>query len=96
MTNFRKLCAELKAALQHRNILTHAEMELIARARAALSQEGADTEPDVDYILKLAKIIRDVDGNHDKGAAALAEAILSHPDSRWTPALPLPQLEIEA
>ena len=33
-------------------------------------------EPD---ILHLAEIIRNVDGNHDKGAAALAEAILSHP-----------------
>lgn len=31
---------------------------------------------------RLAAIIRDVDGNHDKGAAALAEAILSHPDWR--------------
>jgi hypothetical protein len=39
--------------------------------------------PEVDDILRLAAIIRRVDGNHDKGAAALAEAILSHPDSRW-------------
>ena len=30
----------------------------------------------------LALIIREVDGNHDKGSAALAEAILSHPDWR--------------
>jgi hypothetical protein len=47
--------------------------------------------PEVDDILRLAAIIRRVDGNHDKGAAALAEAILSHPDSRWQHAQPEPQ-----
>jgi hypothetical protein len=47
--------------------------------------------PEVDDILRLAAIIRRVDGNHDKGAAALAEAILSHPDSRWQHAKPEPQ-----
>jgi hypothetical protein len=36
--------------------------------------------PCVGHVLRLAEIIRAVDGNHDKGAAALAEAILSHPD----------------
>jgi hypothetical protein len=36
--------------------------------------------PRVGHILRLAEIIREVDGNHDKGAAALAEAILSHSD----------------
>jgi hypothetical protein len=30
-------------------------------------------------ILRLAEIIREVDGKHDLGAAALAEAILAHP-----------------
>ena len=35
--------------------------------------------PRIGHILRLAEIIREVDGNHDKGAAALAEAILSHP-----------------
>jgi hypothetical protein len=30
----------------------------------------------------LAAIIREVDGSHDKGAAALAEAILDHPAAR--------------
>ena len=39
--------------------------------------------PRVGHILRLAEIIREVDGNHDKGAGALAEAILSHPGSRW-------------
>lgn len=38
---------------------------------------------DVDDILTLAAIIREVDGGNKKGAAALAEAILSHPDSLW-------------
>ena len=42
---------------------------------------------DTDHILKLAEIIREVDGNHRLGAAALAEAILSHPASRWNPAV---------
>lgn len=36
-------------------------------------------EPSVDHVLTLAAIIREVDGNHSLGAAALAEAILSHP-----------------
>ena len=36
------------------------------------------TEPDVDLILALAAIIREVDGNHSLGAASLAEAILGH------------------
>ena len=42
--------------------------------------------PDTDHILKLALIIREVDGGNRLGAAALAEAILSHPGSRWSPA----------
>ena len=37
------------------------------------------TEPDVNLILALAAIIREVDGNHSLGAASLAEAILKHP-----------------
>ena len=46
---------------------------------------------DIDHILKLAEIIREVDGNHSLGAAVLAEAILSHPGSRWSPAVePVP------
>ena len=40
-----------------------------------------------DHILKLAEIIREVDGGNRLGAAALAEAILSHPGSRWSPAV---------
>jgi hypothetical protein len=68
---------------------THA---LAAEARALLDQpEPQGPMPEVDDILRLAAIIRRVDGNHDKGAAALAEAILSHPDSRWQHAQPEPQ-----
>jgi len=33
----------------------------------------------VEHILILADIIREVDGSHSLGAAALAEAILDHP-----------------
>jgi hypothetical protein len=47
--------------------------------------------PRVGHILRLAEIIREVDGNHDKGTAALAEAILSHPGSRWQPSTPISQ-----
>jgi len=61
----------------------------IAATRAALAQpEEEGLPPRVGHILRLAAIICRVDGNHDKGAAALAEAILSHPDSRWQPAQP--------
>jgi hypothetical protein len=63
---------------------------------------GAPVPPDVDHILRLADIIRAVDGNHDKGAAALAEAILSHPDfgkTDWGYAQAIPErqeLEVAA
>ena len=64
----------------------------VSRTRAALAQpEPAGLPPRVGHILRLAEIIREVDGNHDKGAAALAEAILSHPGSRWQPSTPTSQ-----
>jgi hypothetical protein len=63
--------------------------ELAAALEAKPEPQGP--MPEVDDILRLAAIIRRVDGNHDKGAAALAEAILSHPDSRWQHAKPEPQ-----
>ena len=43
--------------------------------------------PSVGHILRLAEIIREVDGNHSLGAAALAEAILSHPQVDMVPSL---------
>ena len=51
----------------------------LARARALLAEPEAGEVPRIGHILRLAEIIREVDGRHDKGAAALAEAILSHP-----------------
>ncbi len=54
-------------------------------------------EPDIEHIYALAAIIREVDGAHSLGAAALAEAILSHPASQWGPVLPVPnKAELEA
>ena len=54
-------------------------------------------EPDVEHIHALAAIIREMDGAHSLGAAALAEAILSHPASQWGPTLPVPsKAELEA
>ena len=96
MTDFRALCAEL-VELDQAEPGDYANWRqnwnaAIARARAALAQpEPQGPMPEVDDILRLAAIIRRVDGNHDKGAAALAEAILSHPDSRWQHAQPEPQ-----
>jgi hypothetical protein len=94
---FRALCAELLSEIQalRRAVADEVgcsspEPSVMARARASLAQpepQGPMPEPDVDDILRLAAIIRRVDGNHDKGAAALAEAILSHPGSRWSPTI---------
>jgi hypothetical protein len=72
-----------------------ADVVLRLKAWAALAQpEPERLPPRVGHILRLAEIIREVDGNHDKGAAALAEAILSHPGSRWSPTIePVPVAE---
>lgn len=52
----------------------------LADLRIALAAEPpAPAEPDTDAVLSLAAIIRRVDGSNSLGAAALAEAILSHP-----------------
>jgi hypothetical protein len=93
---FRALCAELADDLEMSDWpykLKEVFRADIARARAALEAqpEPQGPMPEVDDILRLAAIIRRVDGNHDKSAAALAEAILSHPDSRWQHAQPEPQ-----
>ena len=53
-------------------------------ARAALAKDS-----DVDDVLKLAAIIRKVDGSHRLGAAALAEAILARWNRPATPPAPL-------
>ena len=93
MTNFRALCAEL-VYLDEEEVSdwTRKWADAVKRTKAALAQpEPQGLMPEVDDILRLAAIIRRVDGNHDKGAAALAEAILRHPDSRWQHAQPEPQ-----
>jgi hypothetical protein len=61
--------------------------ELIKFARAIIAcaiatpapEELEPNDPDVGRILRLAEIVREVDGKHELGAAALAEAILAHP-----------------
>jgi hypothetical protein len=58
---------------QHLNVL-HGEPDPRAAATAS-----PGLPPRVGHILRLAEIIREVDGTHDLGAAALAEAILAHP-----------------
>jgi hypothetical protein len=101
MTDWRERCAELAEALCGYT-LSQDDCLLVDRTHAELAQSVADatqpTQPEpegvpprVGHILRLAEIIREVDGNHDKGAAALAEAILSHSGSRWSPAIePVP------
>jgi hypothetical protein len=96
---FRALCAELTDRLEHAITSVNADSyyrenrDAVDRARTALEAqpEPQGPMPEVDDILHLAAIICRVDGNHDKGAAALAEAILSHPDSRWQHAQPEPE-----
>ena len=96
MTNpdYRAMCAELLAVFDSYDDESNLvgifddmkanKNDLLDRARALLAApEGTDGEvPRIGHILRLAEIIREVDGKHDKGAAALAEAILSHPGIR--------------
>jgi hypothetical protein len=62
--------------------LAWAQVRAIAMERKAALLAESDAGDETGRILRLAEIIRDVDGNHDKGAAALAESILSHPGIR--------------
>ena len=83
------------AAILRDGVMQPIEEVIAALNAAELSQpEPGGLPPRVGHILRLAEIIREVDGNHDKGAAALAEAILSHPGSRWSPTIePVPVAE---
>jgi hypothetical protein len=92
-TGWRALCEELADELTGYKVANPMHCRaLLDRARADLAQpEPAGLPPRVGHILRLAEIIREVDGNHDKGAAALAEAILSHPGSRWQSSLAQPE-----
>jgi len=97
MNDFPKLCAELVEDVSYLlgcvddgdidpACIAECRQDL-ARARAALSEP---LPPRVGHVLRLAEIIRELDGNHDKGADALAEAILSHPGIADVPALSEP------
>ena len=82
--DYRAMCAELIDALAEWRLgggppEDTADADLIDRARALLAEPEPGEVPRIGHILRLAEIIREVDGRHDKGAAALAEAILSHP-----------------
>ena len=84
----RALMSRMADELDHyRQLLTdsrHESHAFAVEARAYLAQSEPQGEnPDTDQILSLAAIIREVDGKNRKGAAALAEAILGHPDARW-------------
>ena len=79
---FRALCAELVDDLELCDWPYKLKGTIradIERARALLAVPEPGEVPRIGHILRLAEIIREVDGRHDKGAAALAEAILSHP-----------------
>ena len=67
----------------------------LAGLRAVVARYGTPApvpvaEPPTDRVLLLAAIIREVDGGNRLGAAALAEAILSH--RAITGVLPLPEV----
>lgn len=84
--DWRRLLSNLVRSLDERawGITSPPSWAEVKAARAALAAEAVGDEegPDVDHILRLAEIIRRVDGSHNLGAAALAEAILSHPGAR--------------
>ena len=61
--------------------------------RAALA--APTPEQDTNAVLRLAAVIRQVDSSHSLGAAALAEAILSHPAAREVLAATTPPVDGE-
>jgi hypothetical protein len=54
-----------------------------------MKDKPMENEVDVSAVLALAALIRKVDGKHSLGAAALAEALLGHPDFLKVVAPPL-------
>ena len=103
--DWRGLCEKLTSLVERCPVTSDTDWiaernELIVQVhgarRAALAQPQPEVVgPDTDSILALAAIIRAVDGNHSLGAAALAEAILSHPGSCWRcAALAQPEAEV--
>jgi hypothetical protein len=93
--DWKARCAELADALNgHTSLYEGHESELVARTRAELAQpEPEGLPPRVGHILRLAEIIREVDGTHRLGAAALAEAILAHPAAINARPAPVPVAE---
>lgn len=86
---FASLYSDMSARIDFNDTYLERVDNLLERTAAALAQPepGGRLPSRVGHILRLAEIIREVDGSHDKGAAALAEAILSHPGSRWSPTI---------
>lgn len=70
---------------EHTSFDDNGDYDVIARRSDGSKSPETEDGPDVEHILQLAAIIRKVDGNNTLGAAALAEAILSHPNSSWKP-----------
>lgn len=61
--------------------LDSGEQHAWAQARAlSRAVSLSPLPPRIGHILRLAEIIREVDGSHSLGAEALAEAILNHPE----------------
>jgi hypothetical protein len=91
--DWRELCRELLEAIDDDVIDCNDGprfQAVVDRVRAALATPPAPTreaiDPDADDVQVLAAIVRDVDDSNRLGAAALAEAILSHP--LWPELLP--------
>jgi len=82
-----ELCAEFEYHIDSDDyhsigILRDMITAAVTRWRAPVAEPVATPspeDPDADRVLKLAAIIREVDGGNRLGAAALAEAILAHP-----------------
>jgi hypothetical protein len=66
-------------AIAFTELIKFARAVVACAATAPAPEDPELNDPGVDHILRLAEIIREVDGKDDRRAAALAEAILAHP-----------------
>ena len=66
-------------AIAFTELIKFARAVVACAATAPAPEDPELNDPGVDHILRLAAIVREVDGKHDLSAAALAEAILAHP-----------------
>ena len=72
--------AECMGSRRDLMLLTRKDMLRIAQLlESAATASAGPPEPDADHVLRLAEIIREVDGKHELGATILAEQILAHP-----------------